>query len=129
MAHRTGLSFKTVDKDSPVPSTVKEIAGAYKQASTNLLEAIKSNWTDETLNEEDDMYGERWKRGTTLGVISGHQIHYRAQLIVVMRLLGLEFPVFMVLQKKIGLTLESRQKNNSQKFNLLNNLFLANYFF
>jgi len=92
MAHRTGLSFKTVDKDSPVPSTVKEIVEAYKQASTNLLEAINSNWTDDTLNEEDDMYGERWKRGTTLGVISGHQIHHRAQLIVVMRLLGLRVP-------------------------------------
>jgi len=38
------------------------------------------------------MYGEMWNRGTTLGVIITHQIHHRAQLTVVMRLLGLKVP-------------------------------------
>lgn len=92
MAHRTGLTFKTVAADSAVPATAKEIVDAYKEASENLLTAIKSNWNDETLNVEDDMYGEMWKRGTTLGVIISHQIHHRAQLTVVMRLNGLKVP-------------------------------------
>jgi len=92
MAHRTGLTFKTVEADSAIPATAKEIVDAYKEASSNLLNAIKSNWNDDTLNVEDDMYGEMWKRGMTLGVIISHQIHHRAQLTVVMRLNGLSVP-------------------------------------
>lgn len=92
MAHRTGLKFKTVDSNSSIPATVKEIFNAYKEASENLLSEIKSSWNDETLFVEDDMYGEKWKRGTTLAVIINHQIHHRAQLTVVMRLLGLKVP-------------------------------------
>ena len=92
MAHRTGLNFKTVEADSAIPATAKEIVDAYKETSSNLLDAIKSNWNDETLKAEDDMYGEMWKRGTTLGVIISHQIHHRAQLTVVMRLNGLKVP-------------------------------------
>jgi uncharacterized damage-inducible protein DinB len=92
MAHRTGLNFKTVEAESDIPATAKEIVDAYKEASENLLGAIKSNWNDETLIIEDDMYGEMWKRGMTLGVIISHQIHHRAQLTVVMRLNGLKVP-------------------------------------
>ena len=92
MAHRTGLTFKTVDSNSFVPATAEGIVDAYKEASSNLLDAIKSNWNDETLQVEDDMYGEMWKRGMTLGVIVSHQIHHRAQLTVVMRLIGLKVP-------------------------------------
>lgn len=92
MGHRTGLSFETVDENLPVPSTAKEIVDAYKEASENLLNAVKLNWDDDTLSIEDDMYGEKWKRGTTLGVIISHQIHHRAQLTVIMRLNGLKVP-------------------------------------
>lgn len=91
MAQRTGLSFQAVNENS-LPATVKEIADAFKTASENLLNEIKLKWTDETLQQEDDMYGEKWKRGTTLSVIINHQIHHRAQLTVVMRLLGLKVP-------------------------------------
>ncbi len=92
MAHRTGLTFKTVESNSSIPATAKEIFDAYKEASENLLDAIKSNWNDDTLSVEDDMYGEMWKRGMTLGIIISHQIHHRAQLTVVMRLNGLNVP-------------------------------------
>jgi len=92
MAHRTGLTFKTVDSNSSIPATAKEIVDAYKEASENLLVAIKSNWNDNTLSVEDDMYGGMWKRGMTLGVIISHQIHHRAQLTIVMRLNGLAVP-------------------------------------
>lgn len=92
MAHRTGLNFKTVEADSEVPATAKEIVDAYKEASENLLATVKSNWNDDSLSIEDDMYGEMWKRGTTLGVIISHQIHHRAQLTIVMRLNGLKVP-------------------------------------
>lgn len=92
MAHRTGLNFKTVESNSAIPATVNEIVQVYKEASENLLSEIKASWNDETLFVEDDMYGEKWKKGTTLAVIINHQIHHRAQLTVVMRLLGLKVP-------------------------------------
>ena len=50
MAHRTGLTFETVDENSTVPSKVSEIIKSYKQASDNMIEEIKEKWNDETLN-------------------------------------------------------------------------------
>ena len=92
LAHRTGLTFKTVDENSSVPATAKEIFEAYKNASDNMIAEIKEKWNEETLNLEDEMYGENWERGMTLAVIISHQIHHRAQLTVVMRLNGLKVP-------------------------------------
>ncbi|MBS4032946.1 MAG: hypothetical protein KGZ85_00655 [Ignavibacterium sp.] len=92
MAHRTGLKFKTVTENSPRPTMVKDIIDAYKEASDNMISEIKEYWNDDTLLEEDDMYGDKWAKGKTLGVLITHQIHHRAQLTVVMRLLGLQVP-------------------------------------
>ncbi len=92
MAHRTGLTFKTVYDNSPIPSTAKEILDEYKRTSDYMIKEISEKWSDETLQLEDDMYGEKWARGKTLGILVTHQIHHRAQLTVVMRLAGLKVP-------------------------------------
>ena len=92
MAHRTGLTFETVEENSTIPSKVSEIIKSYKQASDNMIAEIKTKWKDETLMLEDDMYGEMWAKGKTLGVLVTHQIHHRAQLTVAMRLAGLKVP-------------------------------------
>jgi uncharacterized damage-inducible protein DinB len=49
-------------------------------------------WSDETLQIEDDMYGEMWKRGKTLGSLINHEIHHRGQMTVLMRQAGLKVP-------------------------------------
>ena len=92
MAHRTGLTFETVDENSMVPAKVSDIIKSYTQASNNMIAEIKEKWNDEALMQEDDMYGEMWARGKTLGILVTHQIHHRAQLTVVMRILGLKVP-------------------------------------
>ena len=92
MGHRTGLTFETVDENSPIPTSVSEIIKSYKQASDNMIAEIKDKWTDEMLMKEDDMYGEMWAKGKTLGILVTHQIHHRSQLTIVMRLLGLKVP-------------------------------------
>jgi len=92
MAHRTGLTFKTMDEESVAPATVKEIVDTYKSTSDNIIAEIKEKWNDEKLLEENDMYGEKWAKGTTLKVLVSHQIHHRAQLTIVMRLNGLKVP-------------------------------------
>ena len=92
MAHRTGLIFQTVEDNSPIPSTAKEILDEYKRTSDFMIKEISEKWDDETLQLEDDMYGEKWARGKTLGVLITHQIHHRAQLTIVMRIAGLKVP-------------------------------------
>src|SRR4030095_1958281 len=49
------------DKDCPAPAA--EIADAYQKAAMSVADEVKSNWTDETLLQTDDMYGETWARG------------------------------------------------------------------
>lgn len=92
MVHRTGLTFETIGENSPIPTSVTEIIVSYKQASENMIAEIKAKWNDETLLNEDDMYGEKWAKGKTLGILVTHQIHHRSQLTIVMRLLGLKVP-------------------------------------
>jgi len=92
MAHRTGLTFETVNDDAPTPSTIKEIVDEYKRTSDNVIKEIEDKWNDETLKQEDNMYGQKWARGKTLGVLVTHQIHHRGQLTVLLRLAGLKVP-------------------------------------
>jgi len=92
MAHRTGLTFETVDEKAPIPSTAKEIVDEYKRASAGMMKEMSEKWNDETLLLEDNMYGEMWTKGKTPGVLVTHQTHHRGQLTVVMRLAGLKVP-------------------------------------
>jgi uncharacterized damage-inducible protein DinB len=92
MMNRTRLKIENVKEDSPIPTKVSDLVDAYKNVSENLINQIKSNWNDESLLKEDNMYGEMWMKGKTLGILITHQIHHRAQLTIVMRLLGLKVP-------------------------------------
>jgi uncharacterized damage-inducible protein DinB len=92
MMNRTGLKIERMKEDSPIPTKVSDLVDAYKSVSENLINQIKANWNDASLLKEDNMYGETWAKGKTIGVLVTHQIHHRAQLIIVMRLLGLKVP-------------------------------------
>ncbi len=92
MISRTGLSFKAAEHDSVIPTTARQIAEGYHQASESMIKAIKDNWTDETLTVVNDMYGEQWANGLTLAILVSHQIHHRGQLTVLMRQAGLKVP-------------------------------------
>ena len=52
------------------------------------LPYVKSQWKDEDLEEEVNMYGEMWKKGTVLSVLMKHQAHHCGQLTILMRLEG-----------------------------------------
>jgi uncharacterized damage-inducible protein DinB len=92
MMGRTGLKIAGPDPESPLPSSAKEIFKAYNEAALSLLEQVKSQWTDATLEQKDDMYGQMWARGETLTSLIVHQIHHRAQMTVLMRQAGLAVP-------------------------------------
>jgi uncharacterized damage-inducible protein DinB len=92
MPTRLGLKIDAPAENAPVPTSAAAIQQAYDKAATTLLEAIKKNWTDATLLQEDDMYGSIWPRSFTLFVLIGHEIHHRGQMTVLMRQAGLKVP-------------------------------------
>lgn len=92
MMKKTGLNVNCPPEDALVPEAAREICSAYEKAAKSLLEQILSNWTDETLLVEDDMFGQMWARGNTLSALSAHQIHHRGQMTILMRQAGLMVP-------------------------------------
>jgi uncharacterized damage-inducible protein DinB len=78
--------------DSPRPASAKEIASVYEVAAKSVSDEIAGNWTDETLLQTDEMYGETWARGLTLFYLITHQAHHRGQMTVLMRQAGLPVP-------------------------------------
>lgn len=76
----------------PPPSSAARIAEMYETAARSLAQALPGQWTDADLEGEVEMYGDRWTRGTTLGVLIKHQAHHRGQLTVLMRQAGLTVP-------------------------------------
>ncbi len=92
MMSKTGLVLTGAGEHDPVPATAKAIFKAYNDVGISLLEQIQSRWTDASLEESDEMYGERWKRRETLKVLVFHQIHHRGQMTVLMRQAGLAIP-------------------------------------
>lgn len=92
MMTRTGLEFEAPEHESKAPSTAKEIAEGYRQASSAMISALQEQWTDETLKEIKDMYGDQWPNGVTLSVLVKHQTHHRGQMTILMRQAGLRVP-------------------------------------
>lgn len=92
MGARTGLRLAGPAEDEPIPASAAELAARYREAADSLASQVKDGWDDAELEVEDEMYGERWPRGRTLFVISGHQVHHRAQMTALMRLAGLPVP-------------------------------------
>jgi uncharacterized damage-inducible protein DinB len=92
MLERVGLKIDAPGFDRECPTNAAEIASAYETAARSVTEEVKKNWTDETLLEEDDMYGDTWARGLTLFYLIAHQAHHRGQMTVLMRQAGLPVP-------------------------------------
>lgn len=92
MMPKTGLEIKAVKPNTPVPTSADEIKKAYAAVSKELLNQVKSKWDDKTLDIEDELYGETWKRGRTLQILVDHEIHHRGQMTVLMRQAGLKVP-------------------------------------
>lgn len=92
MLNKAGLTVSGPDEHSAPPSSVKEIVTAYEASSASVIAQVQKQWTDATLLEEVNMYGENWRKGTVLNVLIKHQAHHRGQLTVLMRQAGLKVP-------------------------------------
>jgi uncharacterized damage-inducible protein DinB len=92
LANRAGLLVRGVTAGDPVPDSLEKIIGGYKSVSESLLTEVRGKWSDDSLGEIDNMFGERWPRGLTLKVLMDHEIHHRGQMTVLMRQAGLNIP-------------------------------------
>ena len=90
MMGKAGLKINGPEENSNVPSNIEEMITAYENSSKSFLDEVENLWTDEVLLEELNMYGENWKKGTTLSILIKHQAHHRGQLTVLMRQAGLK---------------------------------------
>ncbi|MDP4170513.1 MAG: DinB family protein [Bacillota bacterium] len=89
----TGLSFDAPGRNTTLPTSAKEIADAYRSASVSLLNAIKENWTDQSLFVEHKMFGQfDAPAGIALTILVNHQIHHRGQMTILMRQADLVVP-------------------------------------
>ncbi|MDR3627083.1 MAG: DinB family protein [Ignavibacteriaceae bacterium] len=91
-AVQAGLAVNAVSDDSEVPVSAKRFLDEYEKSAKEILNAVTSNWTDESLLEEIPMFRDMWKKGQVLTVLIRHQIHHRAQMTVLMRQAGLKVP-------------------------------------
>jgi uncharacterized damage-inducible protein DinB len=89
MLGRTGLQPDGPDIGDPVPTRAADIVAAYERASASVLEQVTQRWTDETLEDMMDMYGQQWPRGMVLEALIRHEAHHRGQMTVLMRQAGL----------------------------------------
>jgi uncharacterized damage-inducible protein DinB len=88
----TGLKVDSPVENSDCPNCASDIAVAYERSARSVAEQVAENWTDETLLETDNMYGETWKRGFSLFLLVTHEAHHRGQMTVLMRQAGLTVP-------------------------------------
>jgi len=91
MMNMIGMDIRSVEADAPLPDTAAAIADGYRKVSGEFLGQLRQ-WTDDMLQQEDELYGETWKRGKTLMVLMLHEIHHRGQMTVLMRQAGLRIP-------------------------------------
>lgn len=86
------LTFEAPAEDFPVPTSAQLIADSYYQASNAFMEALKTQWTDKTMNETIEFIGQTIPNGSLLLFLLQHQSHHRGQMTVLMRQAGLPVP-------------------------------------
>jgi uncharacterized damage-inducible protein DinB len=93
MAGEAGLPLQIPSEyiDNP-PAGAAALRNAYARCSSEMIQAVESNWKDANLLEEVQMYGEPWTRGYALLAMVKHQTHHRGQMTVLMRQAGLTVP-------------------------------------
>lgn len=90
MPREAGLKIDAPNFETAPPEKVSEIIAVFEKAANSVKEEVSKNWTDETLLEEDQMYGEIWAKGLTLLYLMLHHAHHRGQITVLMRQAGLK---------------------------------------
>lgn len=92
MPFRAGILEQDYLDQKSVPESFNQIINTYKKYSDELVSLIEKKWKDNDLSEVIEVYGQKWQRTKILSVLLNHQIHHRAQMTIIMRLLDLKIP-------------------------------------
>lgn len=92
MPFRAGLLDNDELEHKPAPDSMQDLIKEYQKYSQLVLASVEQKWTDSSLKEVVNMYGEDWPKGKILSVLIHHQIHHRGQMTTLMRLLNMEVP-------------------------------------
>jgi uncharacterized damage-inducible protein DinB len=74
------------------PGNAAGIAEEYRRISSAVLQAVRTQWNDGSLEEAQTIMGEQWRNGDSLRFTLMHQAHHRGQMTVLMRQAGLRPP-------------------------------------
>ncbi|MDF2683929.1 MAG: hypothetical protein K0R47_5119 [Brevibacillus sp.] len=86
-----GLLVDKVPDSGEVPSA-EEIAETFKTVSSNVTNALKEQWTDDTLKQIKHAFGRMESNATIFMGLIKHIVHHRGQVTVLMRQAGLPIP-------------------------------------
>ena len=89
---QVGLPFESLKDSKEVPSSAREIAESFREINADAIEAVKTQWTDQTLKEIRNIFGMDLPNAVTLSMVIKHAIHHRGQMTVLMRQAGLVVP-------------------------------------
>lgn len=87
-----GLRFEAPSEDWSVQSSANFIAESYIKSSHKFVEALITQWTDQTLLETVVFFGIKMTKGSLLLFLNQHQTHHRGQITILMRQAGLSVP-------------------------------------
>lgn len=87
-----GITVEAVKDSSVVPTSAREISEIFRSVSANTSEAVRQQWTDQSLSEMKNVFGREIPKGVTLALLIKHIIHHRGQMTVLMRQAGLKVP-------------------------------------
>ncbi|MGG3626615.1 DinB family protein [Bacillus gobiensis] len=89
----TYFGFKIeVIKDPEGILYAEKIAKIFQKVSSNVVETVKEQWSDETLKQTQDAFGRETTNGTILNLLIRHIIHHRGQATVLIDQAGLKVP-------------------------------------
>lgn len=92
ISSQTDLTLEAPTQDYPVPTSAKIISDGYQQARNAFSQAVKNQWSDKNLSDEQDVFGQRLSNFELLIFLIQHQIHHRGQMTILMRQAGLTVP-------------------------------------
>jgi uncharacterized damage-inducible protein DinB len=87
-----GIKVDAVQDSNTIPVSAREIAEIFRRVSSDTSDAVKQQWTDQSLTEMVNVFGMDMPKAVTLSLLIKHIIHHRGQMTVLMRQAGLKVP-------------------------------------
>jgi len=86
-----GLPIAEAGDANEVPSA-RELAETFRTAAANAVDALREQWTDDTLRQTQNAFGRVESNAMILMGLIKHIAHHRGQVTVLMRQAGLPIP-------------------------------------